>query len=788
MKQKFLFLALVILTAAFTSAALPTSSFTYQGRLNDTGAPANGNYDMQFYLRDALTSGFPVGTTNTLAPVVVSNGLFTVALDFGTNSFPGADRWLEMGVRTNGSVGGYTILSPRQAITPTPYAVQAANATSATSANTAASLTGTLSASQLTSGTVPLAQLPGAVVTNNNVVLVTVNGTFNGNGAGLVNLNATNLTGSIADARLSTNIARLNVPNTAMQATGDPTVTSGFITSAKVVGGGSGYVTAPVVTVSDTSGSGATIIANISGGSVVSLFVSSPGNNYSAGATLTIALPPSNANQTFSTANFFTGASSFVPASGAPFLVGSATKVINLNGDLLDGLDSTAFWNRFGNAGTTPGSNFVGTTDNQPLEFRVNGQRALRIEPTAGNVSVNILGGSSVNVINSGVVGATVSGGGTSTLQGIDGTNYIGSDFGTIGGGVGNIISTNAKYGTVSGGFNNMSAACAFVGGGYGNKATGVGSTIGGGGSVTDNGTLSGNTASGDYSTIVGGGFNYAYANGASIGGGLGNTANSGADNAVIAGGQSNTINPNGGNAVVGGGIANTINGASSFIGGGFQNSIQSGAQYSAIVGGNGNSISNNAQAAVVAGGSANTASGTNSFAAGYRAKALHAGAFVWADYNNVDFTSQVTNSFSVRSVGGARFVTATNGSVGVSVAPGGTAWATISDRNAKKNFQPFDQKEVLEKLAAMPVQRWNYNWESDSDVPHIGPVAQDFKAAFYPGRDDKSITTLEFDGVELAAIKGLNEVVRNKDAKIMELEKRLGDLERVVKSIAEKK
>src|SRR4051812_46471132 len=77
------------------------TAFTYQGRLTSGVNPANGNYDMQFYLRDALTAGNPVGTANTIAPVIVSNGLFTVPLDFGAN-FPGADRWLEIAVRTNG--------------------------------------------------------------------------------------------------------------------------------------------------------------------------------------------------------------------------------------------------------------------------------------------------------------------------------------------------------------------------------------------------------------------------------------------------------------------------------------------------------------------------------------------------------------------------------------------------------------------------------------------------------------------------------------------------------------
>lgn len=105
----------------------------------------------------------------------------------------------------------------------------------------------------------------------------------------------------------SPNIARLTVPNTAMAATGTPTVNSGFITSAAVTSAGSGYGTPPTVTVNDATGSGAVVTANISSGSVTSLTVQNPGSNYSAGATLTIASPQSNAFQTFVTPNFFTG-------------------------------------------------------------------------------------------------------------------------------------------------------------------------------------------------------------------------------------------------------------------------------------------------------------------------------------------------------------------------------------------------------------------------------------------------------------------------------------------------
>jgi peroxiredoxin len=120
--------ALLALAQSAQEATALGTAFSYQGSLTDNGNAATGNYDMQFYLRDAASGGNPVGTTNTLAPVSASNGLFTVLLDFGTGIFTGNSLWLEIGVRTNGSVSPYSTLSPRQPLTPSPYAIMANNA------------------------------------------------------------------------------------------------------------------------------------------------------------------------------------------------------------------------------------------------------------------------------------------------------------------------------------------------------------------------------------------------------------------------------------------------------------------------------------------------------------------------------------------------------------------------------------------------------------------------------------------------------------------------------------
>ena len=90
--------------------------------------PANGAYDMQFTLYDADTGGNQVGGDVTKDEVSVTDGLFTVLLDFGSGAFAGESRWLDIGVRPGADVGAFTLLSPRQAITPSPYTIFATKA------------------------------------------------------------------------------------------------------------------------------------------------------------------------------------------------------------------------------------------------------------------------------------------------------------------------------------------------------------------------------------------------------------------------------------------------------------------------------------------------------------------------------------------------------------------------------------------------------------------------------------------------------------------------------------
>ncbi|MCC6269071.1 MAG: hypothetical protein IT300_16000 [Dehalococcoidia bacterium] len=159
------------------------SSFTYQGRLTDAGSPANGTYDLRFILYDADTAGASVGTTQTKDDVTVTNGLFGVELDFGAGAWNGDARWVEIAVRPGASAGTYTVLSPRQPISPTPYALFAKAAAgiavpfaaSGSLAGAPASTTGLFTVTQTGTGiaiagnrtSTDVSEYPGVLGTNN---------------------------------------------------------------------------------------------------------------------------------------------------------------------------------------------------------------------------------------------------------------------------------------------------------------------------------------------------------------------------------------------------------------------------------------------------------------------------------------------------------------------------------------------------------------------------------------------------------------------------------------------
>jgi hypothetical protein len=173
-------LALLFMSCS-SAVVAQTTAFTYQGRLTDGGTPANGTYDLQFTLYNASSAA--IGSPLAREDVTVTNGVFTVQLDFGASVFTnGQASTLEIGVRPGAATGAFTILSPRQPITATPYAIQ------------------TLNASQL-----------GGVAANQYLQT-------NGNGSGLTNLNAGNITtGALNNSRLGL-IPTANIADSAVTA------------------------------------------------------------------------------------------------------------------------------------------------------------------------------------------------------------------------------------------------------------------------------------------------------------------------------------------------------------------------------------------------------------------------------------------------------------------------------------------------------------------------------------------------------------------------------------------
>jgi hypothetical protein len=382
---------------------------------------------------------------------------------------------------------------------------------------------------------------------------------------------------------------------------------------------------------------------------------------------------------------------------------------------------------------------------------------------------------------------SVVSGGG-----GIDyaDSNAAGGDYSAILGGSSNTASGWSA--TICGGTGNTANdTAAAVGGGSYNRARGIYSVVagGGGGNDADSNMAGGdysaigggsrNTASGLYSTIGGGAT--ALSNGAyaTVGGGLEDTATGYA--ATVSGGQINAAI--GAFTTVGGGRGNRATGIRSTISGGVANMAIG--EYAAIGGGKNDSASGNCS--TVPGGYANKASGSYSFAAGRRAKALHHGSFVWGDQYNGDFSSTTTDQFSIRASGGTRIYSNGTLTAGVSLPAGGSAWSPVSDSTLKRNIREVDYQDVLNKVAELPISRWSYKAQDES-IEHIGPMAQDFYRLFGLGEDDKRISTLDPDGVALAAIKAVYDTQKRLQAKVEKidlLEAKLDEMEGIKKELA---
>jgi hypothetical protein len=734
-------IVLILPLAAIPQTAVPML-INYQGELRSpsTGQPVpDGAYNMLFRICDVESEGAPLweGTHTDMNgnPVQVTNGILSVILGSGAGNelsssiFSGADRWLEI------TVGAET-LSPRQRITSVSYSLVSENSR----------FLGGNQVSDFVIQADGLRLQPNAISPNligghqNNAVTDGVAGaTVGGGGTRFSSNRVTDDLGTVGGGE----------DNQA----GDNAGTTGDARCATVGGGWSNTASANYTSVgggqSNTAGDSYATVAggysNDASGS--SATVGGGYSNTASGSRATVAGGYSN------------------DASGSSATVGGGYS--NTAGD-----SYATVAGGYNNAASGSSAAVAGGYSN-----------------VASGDYATVAGGWSNQATAS---YATIAGGGPSDPDNPSTTrNLVTDEYGTIGGGGDNQAGDNAgtagdaRYGTVGGGRanaaskhgatvgggveNTASSDYATVGGGYSNEASASYATIAGGGRSDLQDPNTGNLVTDDYGTIGGGGHNQAGDNAgttgdrtfATVGGGNGNIASD--SYATVAGGMNNAAS--GYQSTVSGGYSNEANGDGSTVCGGRDNTA-SGLR------------------ATAAAGYKNTAAGDYSFAAGRRAQAIHAGAFVWGDSQDADVVSTANNQITFRCGGGVRF---RSGNLGanqdLSWAPGNASWTFSSDRSLKENFVEIDPKEVLDRVSRLPVTEWNFKGYSQR---HVGPVAQDFHALFPLGGTETMIDSGDLHGISLAAIQGLHELLREKDAKISTLEARIAALESLVEKLVE--
>ena len=466
--------------------------------------------------------------------------------------------------------------------------------------------------------------------------------------------------------------------------------------------------------------------------------------------------------------------------------------------------DSADAWRLDGNGGTTAGVHYLGTTDNEAFEVKVDGARAIRAEPNG--ISANVILGKSDNFVEPGVSGAFIAGGGIIDSGGGPVTSHPNSvlaNYSSITGGRGNSIDADATRSVIGGGDQNqvlLDATTSVIAGGEKNiiEAGAILGTISGGlenviGGNAETSTVGGGSNNSIHPeaglSVIGGGVeNEIFDIRATIAGGVQNKNRS--SSGTIGGGTGNNIGTSSSGSTISGGISNSIGDSSirSVIGGGQQNIIDPNVQSGVVSGGSGNTL-HGSFSAIPVGFSNET--GSFSYAAGSRAKAIHNGTFVWSDASGGAVFSTANNQFVARAAGGVVFYSDAGLTTGVELPSGSGSWSTLSDRNVKDNVAEVDGKQILAQIAAMPISNWNYITQDES-IRHIGPMAQDFFSAFGLGEDNRRISSVDADGIALAAIKELHKVMaeqaeelKSKNLKIQSLEERLQALEAMFESLA---
>ncbi len=612
--------ALSTLNLQLSTALAQGTAFTYQGVLSQGGAAINGSNDLTFTLYTAVSGGSIVGTSNVVNDLVMTNGLFTVTLDFGAGAFDGSARWLQIAGRPGASTGAYTNLVPRTPITPTPYAIYAGGA------------------------------------------------------------NAANLVGTVADARLSANVA--------LRAGGNA-----FTGNQIITGGNVGIGTIDPLTTLDVRSATPAITVGTTFGTSGALYFGNSGHGVKRAY-----------NGINDVGLYTTAADVYLSANGTA----TSEFVLKNNGNVGIGTDAPArkltvnavYYGIEHTDGTVrlttyvdPAGGWLGTASPHALNFFVGDGESSMTIALNGNVGVgttypsNLLDVAASGVIgNSTVIGANlhdVLNRGTKVSFGY---NVPGSEF-------------NGLRAVVNPGLN-----------GCGNSGdllfhTWECNTAPSREVMRINGR--GNVGIGTINPITSIGY-----------------PGSGWDGLHTRGPSDNGLQ-----------IIQGVNSARLHLRAD-------------------NNITNVAQDFIMANGA-----------------------------DRIDFMwlgSGLANRLLAMTI-------ATNGNVGIAGEVTTTAVNITSDRNAKEQFKPVNARDVLAKVVGLPISEWQY--KTQSDARHIGPMAQDFHAAFAVGRDDKHITSVDADGVALAAIQGLNEKFdeqsQEKDTRIQELEKTVAELKELVSKLA---
>ena len=171
----------LVLLVFSTIGFAQTTAFNYQGRLTDIGNPANGNYQLEFKLFDAVAGGAQIGGSVSDVAVTAAQGVFNTQLDFGANVFTGADRFLEIAVRRNAGEA-YITLNPRQQIASSPYSIRTLSAAQADVALDSQKLGGIVASEYVTTTSVGNSFIKNATTQQTGANFnISGNGFFGGN-------------------------------------------------------------------------------------------------------------------------------------------------------------------------------------------------------------------------------------------------------------------------------------------------------------------------------------------------------------------------------------------------------------------------------------------------------------------------------------------------------------------------------------------------------------------------------------------------------------------------------